>query len=356
MKLIDLLNWVGTHKLFRPLGKLLLFAFAITPFSRVARMAGRRMVSAFAAAPAALQSGSTIREALHDPSAFYKTLIYTIETMKLDTVCLFADMSLEAEACGCQVQFEDEILPSIKSHPVNSIEDIGKLPIPDPYRDGRMPVFLETMRRLKKNLTVITIGEISGPFTLATSLGGTDVYADVRKDKRKVEALLQHCEKVLIRYGRALSDAGADMILVAEPSGSQLSKAAYEQFSLPFTRNIIRSLELPCILHICGNAGHIVEKMVQSGAAALSLDDVEITEVLKTVPPSIVIIGNISPRIFYMNTPKEIEIATSNLLEAVKNRKEFLIAPGCDLAPQTPLENIRIFTETVKHQIVTKSS
>ena len=60
-------------------------------------------------------------------------MIYTIDTMKLDTVCLFADMSLEAEACGCHVHFEDDKLPSVTSTLVTSIEDIAKLNVPDPY-------------------------------------------------------------------------------------------------------------------------------------------------------------------------------------------------------------------------------
>ena len=88
--------------------------------------------------------------------------------------------------------------------------------------------------------------------------------------------------------------------------------------------------------------------MAQSGAAALSLDDVDIPEVLKIVPPDVVLIGNISPMAFYMSTPEDIASATRNLQIAARGRKEFLIAPGCDLAPQTPMENIRVFVETVK--------
>ena len=45
-----------------------------------------------------------------------------------------------------------------------------------------------------------------------------------------------------------------------------------------------------------------------------------------------------------LDTVKE----TINLLKAIKNRKEFLVAPGCDLAPQTPLENIQAFIRVAK--------
>jgi uroporphyrinogen-III decarboxylase len=36
------------------------------------------------------------------------------------------------------------------------------------------------------------------------------------------------------------------------------------------------------------------------------------------------------------------------MLDLIKDRKEFLVAPGCDLAPETPFGNIGSFVQTVK--------
>lgn len=347
MKLIDLLNWFGIRKQFRLGGKLLLLLARNIPFPLLIRIAGRRVVSAFAGAPAILLTKSTMEEAVKDPQLLYKAIKYTVETMKLDTMCLLADMSLEAEACGCKVNFDDYSVPSVMTHPVNINDDFTELKIPDPHESGRMPVFLETMYILKKNFTMLKIGEVSGPFTLATSLGGTDIYMEIRRNPERVEALLEYCEKVIIRYAKALIKSGADMILVAEPTGSQLSAPVYANFSLPYTINIIKALNRQCILHICSNAEHIIDHMCQSGAVALSIDDVDISRVIKRVPLNIVVIGNISPLKFARYTPDEIVDETMKLLENIKDRKGFLVAPGCDLAPQTPEENILAFTETV---------
>jgi uroporphyrinogen-III decarboxylase len=49
-----------------------------------------------------------------------------------------------------------------------------------------------------------------------------------------------------------------------------------------------------------------------------------------------------------MSSPEGIKEETSTLLDIVKDRKEFIIAPGCDLAPNTPLENILAFVRTAK--------
>jgi uroporphyrinogen-III decarboxylase len=37
------------------------------------------------------------------------------------------------------------------------------------------------------------------------------------------------------------------------------------------------------------------------------------------------------------------------MLDLIKDRKEFLVAPGCDLTPETPFENIGSFVQTVKN-------
>jgi uroporphyrinogen decarboxylase len=340
MNVIGLMNWLGRRKPLWLISKMFLLAATSIPFPSMVRIAGRRIVAASAGAPSVLLSGSTIKQALTNPDLLFKAVEYSVKTMGLDVLCLFVDMSLEAEACGCKVSFSDFQTPSVITHPVKTIDDLAKLKVPDPYKDGRMPVFLATMRLMKKNYNMLKIAEAIGPFTLAANLSGTEIYLDTRKNPQKVHTLLEYSEKVIIRYAQALIASGADMIIIAEPTGSQLSPTVYEDFSLAYTRKIIDSLTKPCILHICGKAGHIIEKMCQSGAVALNLDEVDMSQVIKIVPDSIVVTGNISPSKFARSSPEEIVSETSNLLETVKTRKEFILAPGCDLAPQTPLENI----------------
>jgi len=345
MCLIDVMNWCGRRKQFRLIGLLILSVARKLPFAILVKIAGRRIITASAGAPAILLTKSTITEAVKDPGLLYKAASFAVEKMGLDTLFLFVDMSLEAEACGCQVHYDDFHVPSVVTHPVKKIDDLTGLKVPDPYRDGRMPVFLEAMRMMKKNYTMLKIGTVCGPFTLAMSLAGTDILMDTIKNQQKVHVILEYCEKVIVRYAQALIKAGADMLLIAEPAGSQLSSSTYEGFSLPYTKKIINSLKRPCVLHICGKAGHLVPKMCLSGAASLSLDDVDMNQVIKNVPHNIVVTGNISPLKFSRSSPEVIKNQTINLLESTKTRKEFLAAPGCDLPPETPLENVTAFIE-----------
>ena len=98
-----------------------------------------------------------------------------------------------------------------------------------------------------------------------------------------------------------------------------------------------------------GTAEHILGMMCESGAAAISVEQVDMTKAIHTVPRQMVLVGNISPTLLAIESSEEIRIKTMALLEIVKGRKEFVVAPGCDLSSNTPLENIISFVETVKN-------
>ena len=348
MNLYDKLTKMGRNKWLRPLASFILGGVVRLPFPVLLRIAGRRLVTAFAAAPAIMLTGSNMKDALKDADLLYQAMRFTVDYMHLDTLCLMADLSLEAEACGCPVVYDYASVPLVQSHLVKSIEDIEKLRVPDPYCDGRMPVFLQTMRLMKRHHTGLKIACVTGPFTLALHIGGTDLYIETVKDPEKVKRILDYCTDVGIQYARALVKEGADMILIAEPAGSQLSPNAFELFSLPYTRQMIKAIRRNCVLHVCGRAGHLIKLMCRSGASAISVDDVDMTAVLAEVPADLVVAGNLSPLKLLSASPSEIDRDTTALLETVKGKREFIIAPGCDLSPQTSLENILSFVGAVK--------
>jgi MtaA/CmuA family methyltransferase len=348
MALLDILNWVGQRKWMRPVGLLMLTAVSHLQFTAIVKLAGRRMVCAPAGAPAILLTHSDMQQTLNDPELLFKASKFTVEKMGFDTLNTVVDMSVEAEACGCQIQYRDNHLPDVCSHPVKTRTDIQKLRVPDPYSDGRMPVFVESMRLMKNRCTMLKVAVVSGPFTLAMLLAGSEIYIDLRKDPLKVKALLEYCQKVITDYGRALIQAGADIMVIAEPMGSQMSPAAYEEFSATYTRAILRTFNRPCGLHICGKTSHIMQKMAESGVAFLSIDDVDMNFLVNNLPESVVIMGNYSPARLKIETPAQIMQATRTLLETTRYRKGYIVGPGCDLAPETSLENIRSFVRTVK--------
>ena len=348
MALVDILNYAGKRKKLRPAG-LILHGFA-THFrlSTLVRLAGRRLVTAPSGSAVLSLAGNDFTATLSDPVELYRAMKYGIETLDFDIFVLMVDLSVEAEVLGCELKFHPHNVPDVVSHPVKTLEDAKNLRLPDPMRDGRMPVFLKALELITANYTLLKSATVIGPFTLASHLIGSEIYLDMRKNREKVKATLEHCQRFATIWGRALAQAGADYIAIADPAASQLSPQLYEEFSQPYTTNLIRSLPRPCVLHVCGKAGHLIGKMAQSGAVGLSIDEVDIAKAIDQVPRNVVILGNIGPIRIKLRAAEEIRAETLALLDVVKSRREYIVCAGCDLAPETPKENIISFIEAVR--------
>ncbi len=203
MELLDILNAAGRRKLLFPLARLLLSVVRRLHLCGLTKLAGRRIVSAFAVAPAILQTGSTMDRALRDPHLMLRAVQYLVDKVGLDTACMIADMSLEAEACGCEVSFSIRGVPAVVSHPLSGNRDVSELKLPDPRSDGRLPIFLETVRLIKRTHKMLTIAEVIGPFTLATHLAGEDAYIQTQTDPERLRRTLDYCVQVAVSYARA---------------------------------------------------------------------------------------------------------------------------------------------------------
>ncbi len=348
MRPIDILNWVGTRPRLRLPGRVVLAGALSLGLPRLLRLAGRRVVSASAGAPAMLLTAGDIERALKDRDLMYRALEFTVAEMHLDTLCTVADLSLEAEACGCRVQFHQRDMPSVVTHPVHSKADMAGLAVPDPEHDGRMPVNLDTLERLKRRYSMITAATVTGPFTLALQMCGSAIYLDALKDPEKVDAVIEYSRRVATRYAEALIAHGADMIIIMEPALSQLSPRLYERFARHSIDGMAGGLTRPTMLHVCGKAGHLVSSMAKSRCAAFSVDDVDMALLGGSLPRNSVAVGNLSPLLLQHGPAPAIEKQTLELLDKTAAKREVIIAPGCDLAPNTPLANILAFVNTVK--------
>ena len=156
--------------------------------------------------------------------------------------------NLEAEAAGCRVTFyegDDTSIPGIRpgDHVVDASTDFASRPVPNPLRDGRMPVNIEATRRVVAELggDVWIRGALSGPFSLAISLmGAEEFFLCCWDDPDASKRLLEYCTAIIKEFGAAYIDAGAEVILFdSQASPDLLSPKMYREYVLPFTRSIV---------------------------------------------------------------------------------------------------------------------
>ena len=148
----------------------------------------------------------------------------------------------------------------------------------------------------------------------------------------------------------ALRTAGANGVVMAEPAAGLLSADDCRRFSSEYVRRVVEKVQddgFMLVLHNCGNTGHCTRAMVETGAAAYHFGNkCRMGEVIKDVPANALVMGNLDPvSVFKDGTAEHVRKATRQLLDEMRGFPNFVISSGCDIPPNTPLENIDAFFE-----------
>ena len=185
-----------------------------------------------------------------------------------------------AEAAGSRLAFPDDTAYVVETA-ITKPEDLERLIIPDPLRQGRLPLFLEATETVLREVgeQVLVSLTTAGPFTTASGLRGTEhLMRDLRRNPEFVHRLMRFSTDSTISFVTEVMKRGG-RIGIAEPvaSGTLISRGQFQEFVLPYLKELITVIKnisgsAPS-LHICGNSSRIWHDMVESGAGTLSLDD-----------------------------------------------------------------------------------
>jgi [methyl-Co(III) methanol-specific corrinoid protein]:coenzyme M methyltransferase len=99
-------------------------------------------------------------------------------------------------------------------------------------------------------------------------------------------------------------------------------------------------------LHICGDTNPIVEMMAESGADALSVDQMNRLDETRAKLPNVALLGHYQPFGAPMceGTPDEVKAMIKQSIEQGADG----VWPGCDIWPAAPPENIRSMMAATK--------
>ena len=266
----------------------------------------------------------------------------------------FDDATL-AEACGAKVIFrEDE--PAIVDEAelvVKDLRDVERLRLPDPWKDGRLPIWLEATRLLKDRIGdhVFIMGRADqGPFSLACLLRGPQQFMMDLLDEESeqgVHALIDYCRRACAVFALAQKEAGAHATSIGDAfAGPNLiSPEMYRKFALEPEMRLTKEVQaagIPFSIHICGNTNGIIADMGRTGAQILEVDwQLDMAEARRAVPASTVLMGNINPSApMAFGTPEQVEAAVRGIMDATGGRGVFL-SSGCAMGRNTKPENMR---------------
>lgn len=289
-----------------------------------------------------------------DAELFYRAMMVEHETYQADALVVGLDVyNLEAEALGATVKFyegDDTSIPGIGAggHALKFGDDLNNLRIPNPLRDGRMPINLEVARRVSSlDATVPVRGSVSGPFSLALSMLGPEAFfVGTLDDPDYCTRVLELCADTIIAFGKAYLDCGVGVIMFdSQASPDLLSPQMYEELVLPHTRRIIVALleagEIYCPLIIGGNTTPMLEYYLQTGSKQIlcdyTADWAQFMEKCRNA--NISVRRNMDPRLVQRGKPDEVGATAMRYLHDAAGMDGFIL--GTAVVPfGTPTENI----------------
>jgi uroporphyrinogen decarboxylase len=275
-----------------------------------------------------------------------------IELYKPDGIPVMFDLQLEAEALGCELIWADENPPAVVSHPLAMGKTIEELKIPGKL-DGRIPVAIEATKVLRQKYPDIALyGLITGPFTLALHLLGTDIFMKMMESPDDVILLMEFTKRV----GKAMADyyigAGCDAIAVVDPMTSQIDPGSFEMFVTQPALEIfdyIRQKGALSSFFVCGHAEQNIEAMCNCKPDNISIDENIALDYVRDIAlkNKISFGGNIKLTVvMLMGTPDDCQRDALECMD-LGGKEGFILAPGCDLPMATPSENIKAITDLV---------
>ncbi|UGV41280.1 MtaA/CmuA family methyltransferase [Methanococcoides orientis] len=295
------------------------------------------------------QTGAAWPEAHSDPEKMATLAIASHEVCGLEGVRYPYCLTVLAEAMGCEVNMgTKDRQPSVTDHPYPKGVDNLEMPA-DLLKNGRIPAVLEASKIIREKVgdDIPLIAGMEGPVTLASDLASVKKFMKWSiKKPDDFETILDFATDACIEYANALADAGADVICVPDPVASPdlMNPSTFDAMLKPRLARFAEAVKCPMVLHVCGNVTPILDMMADCKFEGLSIEEkvADLKGAIATAGDRAVIVGNVSsPFTLLAGDVAKVKEDSKNALED----GVAVLAPGCGIAPKTPIENIKALVE-----------
>ncbi len=273
-----------------------------------------------------------------------------VEMYRPDGVPVAFDLQIEAEAMGCGLNWSQDNPPAVTSHPLADGVALADLKVPAADA-GRIGLVLNAARRLRQAHPDIALyGLITGPFTLALHLLGTDIFMKMFDATDEIDALMALGRDVCNAMAERYIEAGCDVVAVVDPMTSQIGPDQFRQFVTPYASAVfehIRAQGAFGSFFVCGHAQQNVQAMCECGPDNVSVDEnIPLDFVRDTcLERNVSFGGNLQlTTVLLLGTPADAEHNALECLD-IGGGRGFILAPGCDLPYATPPANLTAVTK-----------
>ena len=296
--------------------------------------------------------GLTAAEYLTSESRLIEGVEAALARYQPDGIPVAFDLQIEAEVLGCELNWSDQTPPSVRNHPLSNGHQLEELRVPT-AECGRVKTVLAAARQLCARHPEVTFyGLVTGPFTLALHLLGTDIFMKMFDAPDYVGRVMAFCRDVCSAMSGYYLDAGCPIVAMVDPMTSQIGPDQFREFVSPFAGPVfehIRQRGGLSSFFVCGHAQQNVEAMCDCRPDNISVDENIPLHYVRDVclPRGISFGGNLQlTSVLLLGKPLDAQRNAIACLE-IGGERGFVLAPGCDLPYATPPENIEAVSQVV---------
>lgn len=272
----------------------------------------------------------------------------------LDIMGVISDPYRELYDFGCKAEFPENSIPICKEVFIENPEDIKKLKPFDPLNSTRVLDRIKAVELYKKELgnDYPVMGWVECPFAETVDLRNlSNVMFDFYDNPELIKEMLDICLEVEIKCAKAQIEAGADIIGMGDAAASLIGPDLYRRFAFEYEKKLIQAVHdggALARLHICGNITPILDDVKLTGADIIDVDwMVDFKTANEKFKGYACACGNFDPvAILEQGSPDIVRNAVFNCLDS--GNETTLIMAGCEVPMNTPYENFRTVTDSLK--------
>lgn len=298
---------------------------------------------------AARYAGVKYRDFCLNPASKCHAMIRCAEDFGMDWVTVMSDPYAEASAFGIQVEYPENDLPLDRGQ-VATLDALLALTPYDvaahPRTAGRVAE-IRLFRELSGDQHYV-VGWVEGPVAEYADLRGlSEAALDFMDEPAQVGVVMDMIVEAAKRFITVQIEAGADCIGIGDAFCSQIGPALFGELACQREQALvdhIHSLGAKAKLHICGNTAAILPQMIATGADIIDVDHLvpSMARFASLLAPHQVFSGQADPVSVIQNgTPELIVAAVRQGFREADGR--CIISAGCEITPDTTVENMRAF-------------
>jgi uroporphyrinogen decarboxylase len=252
----------------------------------------------------AVRGEGSILHAIKNPELAAEITLQPVRRYRVDAAILYSDIVVPAHAAGFGIDVSPGTGP-VATAPFRRASDLQRLRPFEPAVDA--PYVAATIEILVGELDVPLLAFAGAPFTVASYLvegRPSRTYehskALMHTDEATWHELLGRLASYAIESIRSQLDAGASAFQLFDSWAGTLSRADYERFALPHSRQVFAELaeshpDAPGI-HFGIGCDHILEPMHAAGPGVIGLDwRTRIADARSRLGAATVVQGNLDP-------------------------------------------------------------